>query len=166
MILRPHRFFLGTVIASALLLSFISSPKAEDRASQSGKDHHTLLITKGVLHPFQQMPNEAAGFFTIQNKGPKDLLLTGVKSPVCGQVTSNHNGQETVKSENEDDNDNIFRFLAIPHDSIMVFPASGYHLVCHGAHNIPQDGEKVPFSFHFLSMDDITVSFTVQRSTH
>nr|WP_237442346.1 copper chaperone PCu(A)C [Saccharibacter sp. 17.LH.SD] len=107
--------------------------------------------------------NSAAGYFTIRNNSATDVLLQGVTSPVCQAVSSNHNGQDLVQISGA--GNDIFQHFAIPHQSTLVFPEDGYHLLCRGITKMPAPGDNVPFIFHFMDGGTVTATFKAQDIT-
>lgn len=157
-----HRLSIAALTVGAFI---ISTPTwAEDSAPRSTHTaSHTISVDGGILHPSRHFNDRAAGYFTIHNTGPSDLLLNGITSPTCKTISSNHSNQEII--QNSVSSDDIFQHLAIPHQATMVFPAAGYHLLCLGIQNMPHDGETVPFTFHFLNEGSISTTFTVKTSS-
>lgn len=166
MIFFFRRMSLVALAAGALSTGYQALAQSQGHETPSSNDMEITEVTVhgGVLHPSRHFPDRAAGYFTIHNAGTADLLLKGITSPLCASVTSNHSNQEMI--ETTGDSDDIFQHLAIPHKSTMVFPAAGYHLSCRGLHRSLQNGETIPFTFHFLGVGHVSTQFTVQSTTN
>ncbi|WP_237442199.1 MULTISPECIES: copper chaperone PCu(A)C [unclassified Saccharibacter] len=165
MIFFFRRMSLVALAVSTLGVGYQAAAEPQNHEASSSNDTEITEVTVhgGVLHPSRHFPDRAAGYFTIHNAGAADLLLKGITSPLCTSVTSNHSNQEMI--ETTGDSDDIFQHLAIPHKSTMVFPAAGYHLSCRGLHRSLQNGESIPFTFHFLDVGHVSTNFTVQSTT-
>lgn len=170
---KTSRFPLSVLSASLILPAFsvsmlflnVFSPKAmAETTGQSPTSDLTqkVIVKSGVLIPFEHMPNVAKGFFIIENKSEQDMLLSGVTSPVCEHVNANHS--DNLRLSNQNGGDDIFRHLAIPRASVMVFPKEGYHLICYGLKPMQAGQTEAPFTFHFRGKLDVTTNFTLRTS--
>lgn len=131
---------------------------AEDAAVLPGAAHNEqhIVVLNGTLTPLAHAEAPAAGYFTIRNNDSEDHLLKGISSPACAEITARPVDQEQSATTRT-----LFRHLALPHNSEMVFPATGYHFECLGLRRTLTKGEKVPFTFDFLGGQSITLGFTV-----
>lgn len=144
----------------AVLLSISAVPAiAQDTEMLPAAQHNRqkIVVMDGILSPSIHDSSHANGYFTIRNDDNGDHLLKGVSSPVCATITAHHTNQEQTQATND-----LFNHLALPHNSSMTFPPSGYHLLCGGLTHPLQDGQKVPFTFEFLDGDSITIGFSVK----
>lgn len=119
-------------------------------------DAQRVVVMDGTFRPSAYFPDRGAGYFTIRNDDSVDHLLKGISSPLCQNVVAHHTNQQQTDGAND-----LFTHLALPHDSTMIFPRSGYHMMCMGIRQMPAAGSKVPFTFEILNGGSITVSFTV-----
>jgi len=119
-------------------------------------DAERVVVLDGTFRPSAYFPDCGAGYFTIRNDDSVDHLLKGISSPLCQNVVAHHTNQQQTEGAND-----LFTHLALPHDSTMIFPRSGYHMMCMGIRQMPAIGSKVPFTFDILNAGSITVSFTV-----
>lgn len=119
-------------------------------------DAQRVVVMDGTFRPSASFPSMAAGYFTIRNDDGVDHLLKGIRSPICKTVIAHHTSQQQTEGAND-----LFTHLALPHDSTMVFPVSGYHMMCMGIKTMPAEGSRVPFTFDILNGGSITVSFKV-----
>ncbi|MBB2155889.1 copper chaperone PCu(A)C [Gluconacetobacter diazotrophicus] len=99
----------------------------------------------------------AAGYFTIENRGRNVHLLDGVSSPACHDMFAHHTEQESTQ-----ETATLFSHLALPAQTILVFPPGGYHLVCVGYDDSVQPGRRVPVTFHFMGGTTRTIQFDVR----
>ena len=146
--------------AFAVLLSFSAVPGfAQDAGALPAAQHNRqkIVVLDGTLSPSSHNTSSASGYFTIRNDDGADHLLKGVSSPICSSITAHHTNQEQTQATND-----LFSHLSLPHNSEMIFPPSGYHLLCGGITKSLQQGEKIPFTFQFLDGDSITIGFTVK----
>lgn len=151
-LIRRDRFCVWGV---CLALASAVTPVAAEPAGQSTAH---IVISGGTLLPLPSNSSRAAGFFTLTNNDSTDHLLKGITSPFCASIMAHHTKQEQTVATND-----LFTHLALQHNSTMVFPRDGYHLVCLGLHQPLRAGDKVPFTFLFLDSPDVTVNFTTVR---
>ncbi|UMM63200.1 copper chaperone PCu(A)C [Aristophania vespae] len=134
--------------------------KTSSTQEKSNKDKH-LVVRDGVIMPSSNSPEILQGFFIIENKSPNDMLLQNITSPICDRISANHSDQ--VKTSNDSANFDIFKHLAVPHASVMVFPKEGYHLVCYKLKQQEPVKDTAPFTFHFLGGLNVTADFSYQN---
>ncbi|MUH02726.1 copper chaperone PCu(A)C [Bombella sp. ESL0387] len=120
----------------------------------------SITINDAALHTRYREAPFAFGTFSLSNHGVTDMLLRGITSPGCNSVTSNRNSQVAIQSPRQ--TYDIFQRMAVPHEGTLVFPTSGYHLICHGLKVPYQAGSKLDFTFHFQDVGDVTASFVMQ----
>ncbi|GBR42582.1 hypothetical protein AA3990_0135 [Gluconobacter roseus NBRC 3990] len=142
-------FALSTASAMAQQVPAAAAPDADHNAQR-------VVVMDGTFRPSAYFPNRGAGYFTIRNDDSVDHLLKGISSPLCQNVVAHHTNQQQTDGAND-----LFTHLALPHNSTMIFPRSGYHMMCMGIRQMPAKGDKVPFTFDILNGGSITVSFTV-----
>lgn len=150
-------FFLTALLILSIAPAMAQQvPPGAHVAPDVDHDAQRLVVMDGTFSPSAYFPDRGAGYFTIRNDDSVDHLLKGISSPLCQNVVAHHTAQEQTVGAND-----LFTHLALPHDSIMIFPRSGYHMMCVGIRQMPARGSKVPFTFDILNGDSITVSFTV-----
>ena len=148
--------------AFAVLLSLSAVPAfAQETGALPVAQHNRqkIVVLDGTLAPSKHDDTRANAYFTIRNDDDSDHLLKGITSPACSTITAHHTNQEQTQATND-----LFSHLALPHNSDMIFPVSGYHLLCGGVQQGLQLGQKVPFTFEFLDGDSITLGFTVEAA--
>ncbi|MDF7674696.1 copper chaperone PCu(A)C [Acetobacteraceae bacterium ESL0709] len=156
-------FHYPALTLTASLIITVFSPAALADASKSDGSAQNIIVKDGVLVPFTNNPSMAQGFFIIENKSPKDMLLQGISAPSCNHISANHS--DDVQLSDQTGGDDIFKHLAIPHESVMVFPKEGYHLICYGFKLLPTKQGNSPFTFHFREGPDVTTNFTFKNKS-
>ncbi|MBB2202404.1 copper chaperone PCu(A)C [Gluconacetobacter tumulisoli] len=99
----------------------------------------------------------AGAYFTIENRGTDTHMLTGVTATACQNLFAHHTEQESTPETAE-----LFTRLALPAQTILVFPPGGYHLICQGYDGTVQPGRSIPVTFHFLGGTTRTVAFEIR----
>ena len=148
---------LFTLLAVATCMTILQAfAQTQVAAPDHASNQQHIVVLHGTLWQSFYFPERASGYFTIRNDDGADQLLQGITSPVCHEIAARHSNQETTQAT-----ENLFSHLALPHDSKMIFPPSGYHLLCSGITQMPAVGSRVPFTFSFMGGDSVTVSFEV-----
>lgn len=149
-----------TVLTALFALStaraMAQQPAPQTVAPDADHNAQRVVVMDGTFRPSAYFPNRGAGYFTIRNDDSVDHLLKGITSPLCQNVVAHHTNQQQTDGAND-----LFTHLALPHDSTMIFPRSGYHMMCMGIRQMPAPGTRVPFTFDILNGGSITVSFIV-----
>lgn len=139
----------------------ITSQKKADNIAQNNIAQK-IIVKNGVLVPFEQNHDFAKGYFVIENKSSHDLLLQDITSPLCDHISANHS--DDVQLSYQTGGDNIFKHLAIPRNSVMVFPKEGYHLICYGLKPLKSGKTSSPFTFYFRENIKVTTDFSFSKT--
>lgn len=97
----------------------------------------------------------AGGYFTIRNGGPKDLAITGAKSPACGMLMlhqSNNEGGMSVMG--------MVMSVPVPAGKSVSFSPGGFHLMCmDGKLKV---GGQAPVTLSLSDGSSVSASFAVK----
>ncbi|MBA5724964.1 copper chaperone PCu(A)C [Bombella favorum] len=157
-----NRTIRNTLTGAALLISQSagSAIAVGNDAAPPPVSIKSITISDTALHTRYKEAPFIFGTFSLTNHGVTDMLLRGIISSSCNSVTSNRSSQVAIQSPRQ--TYDIFQRMAVPHEGTLVFPISGYHLICHGLKVPYQPGNKLDFTFHFQDVGDVTASFTMQ----
>lgn len=130
-------------------------------AAATGRAATTAGIA--ISHPwmrFLTLEIPAAGYFTLHNDTAKPVVLTGAKSPDCGQlmlhrsVVSNHMASMVM----------VPSITVAAHGSV-TFQPGGYHLMCMSPSTSMAPGKHVPVTLTFAHAPPLAAEFPVYGST-
>lgn len=94
------------------------------------------------------------GFFTIDNKSDKPLLITAWASPGCRSLKLEESGASTSQRDSDP--------LTVPPATRMVFAPGGYHLLCEGSDATAGPGAKIDVTATFMSGRVLAGSFVIR----
>ena len=101
----------------------------------------------------------SGGYFTLHNRGAKDVALIGASSPACGSLMLHQSemrgGMSSMHHVDEVD---------VPAGGSIAFAPGGYHLMCMQATSAITPGAKVPVTLLFKDGSKITVPFEVRNA--
>jgi periplasmic copper chaperone A len=143
----------------ALLAGWGASPARADNPTVPGQvdASHDIDIRDAWMQVIRPDRKIAAGYFTIENRSHDVHLLDAVSSPACPDLFAHHAEQESTQETAA-----LFTHLALPAQTILIFPPGGYHLVCTGYDASLQAGHQIPVTFHFMGGTSRTVLFDVR----
>ncbi|WP_342628763.1 copper chaperone PCu(A)C [Nguyenibacter vanlangensis] len=148
----------GTVGARPALAADAPSPAVPGQPppgqADAGADIDIRDSWMQILQPDRRI---ATGYFTIENRGKDAHLLNGVTAPACHALYAHHTEQESTGETAA-----LFDHLALPAQTVLVFPPGGYHLICSGYDDSVQPGRRIPVTFHFLGGTTRTVPFDIR----
>ncbi|GBQ68931.1 hypothetical protein AA103196_2083 [Ameyamaea chiangmaiensis NBRC 103196] len=142
------------------------SPVAGESAPQTAPDDIRITHPSAIL--VGENKSIAALFMTITNHGGTVHLIDGVSSHDCSDLAASSGPQEPGETEEA-----LFTHLALPANTTLVFPSSGFHLVCHGlggrndttptTADAPTPSE-VTVVFHYRGGSSSTVVFPIAKA--
>jgi periplasmic copper chaperone A len=101
----------------------------------------------------------SGGYFTLHNNGAKDVVLTGVATPACGNLmlhkSENKGGMSSMQHVDEVD---------VPAGGSVAFAPGGYHLMCMNAGPAITPGGTVPVTLTFKDGSKLTTPFQVRNA--
>jgi copper(I)-binding protein len=92
----------------------------------------------------------SGGYFTLQNKSGKAVILTGAQSPACGML---------MLSSMMD-----MAEVPVPAGGSVSFSPGGYHLMCMDTTPALKPGASVPVTLQFKSGEKLTAQFAVRNA--
>lgn len=99
----------------------------------------------------------AAGYFTLENEGAEEKVLTGASSPDCGKVmiheSMTENGANAMK---------MVESVTVPAHGKVAFAPGGYHLMCMKPKPEMKDAATVPMTLTFKDGGTISGDFEVR----
>lgn len=98
-----------------------------------------------------------AAYLEIKNSGKQQRVLTGVSSPVFGQIGIHRSVIHGNMAHMEH-----LKELAIPADASVVLQPGGLHLMLMDAKKPLQAGDQIPMTFIFGNKENIAVSAIVR----
>ena len=101
----------------------------------------------------------SGGYFTLQNKSGKALILTGASSPACGMLmlhkTEDKGGMSSMMDMVE---------VSVPAGGSVRFAPGSYHLMCTDARPVLKPGASVPVTLSFKNGETLTAQFAVRNA--
>ncbi len=145
------RLFHGAATA-AFLLAALSGASAADSgpAGVSVRDGWMRALPSSV---------PSGGYFTLQNKGGKAVILTGANSPACGMLMLHKSEDKGGMSSMMD-----MAEVSVPAGGSVSFTPGGYHLMCMDTTPALKPGATVPVTLQFKSGEKLTVPFAVRNA--
>src|SRR5258708_6935241 len=106
---------------------------------------------------FRSLPGKlpAAGYFTAQNNGHRDISITGVSSDACGMLMIHQSIAKGGMSSMD-----MVDSVKVPAGGMVRFAPGGYHLMCEAPKM--KIGAKVPVLLHLSDGGAIAVGFAVR----
>jgi copper(I)-binding protein len=101
----------------------------------------------------------SGGYFTLQNKSAKAVILTGADSPACGMLMLHRSQDKGGMSSMSD-----VAEVPVPAGSSVSFTPGGFHLMCMDTKPSLKPGGNVPVTLQFKSGEKLTVSFAVRNA--
>jgi copper(I)-binding protein len=101
----------------------------------------------------------AAGYFTLTNKGTKEVTLTGASSPACGMLMLHKSTQSGGMGSMQD-----VESVAVPAGGSVKFAPGGYHLMCMDPTPAVKPGDKVSVAFSFAGGTTLAADFAVKNA--
>jgi hypothetical protein len=104
-------------------------------------------------------PVPSGGYFTLQNKNGKPVILTGAASPACGMLmlhkSQDKGGMSSMMEMAE---------VPVPAGGSVSFTPGGYHLMCTDSTAALKPGASVPVTLSFKSGEKLTAQFAVRSA--
>jgi copper(I)-binding protein len=145
------RLFTDAAIAALLLMALPGAAVADaGPAGISVRDGWMRALPSAV---------PSGGYFTLQNKGAKAVILTGADSPACGMLMLH-------KSEDKGGMSSMADMVEVPVSAggSVNFTPGGYHLMCMDSKPSLKPGTSVPVTLAFKSGEKLTVTFAVRNA--
>jgi copper(I)-binding protein len=101
----------------------------------------------------------SGGYFTLQNKSAKALILMGADSPACGMLMLHKSEDKGGMSSMTD-----IVEVPVPAGGSVNFTPGGYHLMCMDSKPSLKPGASVPVTLAFKGGEKLTVSFAVRNA--
>jgi len=101
----------------------------------------------------------AAGYFTLTNKGAKEVSLTGASSAACGMLMLHKSTQSGGMGSMEDVDS-----VAVPPGGTIKFAPGGYHLMCMDPTPAVKPGGKVSVELSFADGGKLSADFAVRNA--
>ncbi|MBB5119749.1 lipoprotein [Streptomyces eurocidicus] len=147
----------ATAVALPLLLAggllLVTGCQSEKNALASDKPE---LSVSGAYLPQPAMPDMAAAYLTVTNKGGKADQLTSVTSPLSGDITMHTTEGSQMKHAAK---------LDVPAKGELKLTRGGTHLMLGKLGHKPEVGEKVEFTLHFATAGAVKVQVPVESTT-
>jgi hypothetical protein len=148
-------------LALAALLAIGSTAASPAHAAQPQAAQPDVTVTQGRIQVL--LPSRpAGGYFTLENHGDTQLVLSGASAPDCQSLmlhrSSTQGGMASMAM--------VARVPVPPHGSIQFAPG-GYHLMCmepSGALLTHTGTETV--TLHFADGQSVTAPFAIQGVGH
>jgi copper(I)-binding protein len=145
------RLFTGGATAVLLLAALPGAWAAESGpAGVSVRDGWMRALPSAV---------PSGGYFTLQNKSGKTVILTGADSPACGMLMLHKSDDKGGMSSMSD-----VAEVPVPAGGSVSFTPGSYHLMCMDTKPSLKPGASVPVTLHFKSGEKLTVSFAVRNA--
>lgn len=138
----------GLAVSTALLLAALAGPRAA-----------ATPAAISITHPwmrFLTLKIPAAGYFTLHNNGAQPVVLTGARSPDCGQLMLHRSIVRGTTSSMV-----TVRSITVPAHGAVAFQPGGYHLMCMSPSTAISPGARVPVTLTFRRMAPLTTNFAV-----
>lgn len=130
-----------THVSTSIVQAAASPPVAVSQGQDDEQQDITVQAAQLVLDPDKAPP---ALYFTISNHGSAVHLLSDVSTPGCASLVGQH-----VDQENTPETQDLFKHLALPAATTLVFAPGGYSLACFGQRPDIQVGRSIPVTFRF-----------------
>lgn len=145
------RLFHGAATA-AFLVAALSGASAADSgpAGVSVRDGWMRALPSSV---------PSGGYFTLQNKSGKAVILTGANSPACGMLMLHKSEDKGGMSSMMD-----MAEVSVPAGGSVSFTPGSYHLMCMDTTPALKPGATVPVTLQFKSGKKLTVPFAVRNA--
>ena len=101
----------------------------------------------------------SGGYFTLQNKSGKPVILTGADSPACGMLMLHKSDDKGGLSSMSD-----VAEVSVPAGGKVSFTPGSYHLMCMDTTPSLKPGATVPVTLAFKSGEKLTASFAVRNA--
>ncbi len=138
----------GLAVSGALLLAALAAPGTAATPADVTITHPWIRFLTPAI--------PAAGYFTLHNNGAQPLVLTGAKSPDCGQLMLH---RSVVK--NSSASMVMVHSVTVPARGDATFRPGGYHLMCMSPSTAISPGKQVPVTLTFRTSAPVTTSFAV-----
>src|ERR1700744_3925183 len=144
--------FHGAAMAGLCLAAAYSGAQAADTAPAG------VSVRDAWMRALPR-PVPSGGYFTLQNKSGKVLILTGADSPACGMLMLH-------KSEDKGGMSSMMEMaeVPVPAGGSVSFTPGGYHLMCTDSTAALKPGASVPVTLSFKSGEKLTVPFAVRNA--
>jgi copper(I)-binding protein len=101
----------------------------------------------------------SGGYFTLQNKSGKAVIVTGAQSPACGMLMLHKSEDKGGMSSMMD-----MAQVSVPAGGSVRFSPGGYHLMCMDSTPALRPGASVPVTLLFKSGEKLTAQFAVRNA--
>jgi hypothetical protein len=138
----------GLAVSAALLLVALAAPGAAATPAD---------VT--ITHPWMRFLTPeipAAGYFTLHNNGVQPVVLTGAKSPDCGQLMLHRSVVKNTSASMV-----MVPSITVPARGALTFQPGGYHLMCMLPSTAISPGKHVPVTLTFRTIAPLTTNFAV-----
>ena len=134
------------ILLAALAVPALAAPAAAPAGKVTISDGWFRALPAGL---------PAGGYFTIRNGGPKDLEITGARSPACGMLMLHRSDNEGGMSVMA-----MVMSVPVPASKSVSFSTGGYHLMCmDGKLKV---GTQAPVTLKLSDGSSVTASFAVK----
>ncbi|MBI1214218.1 MAG: copper chaperone PCu(A)C [Alphaproteobacteria bacterium] len=99
----------------------------------------------------------AAGYMTLKNDGDADAVVTGARSPGCGNIMLHKSVTENGMAGME-----MVDSVTVPAHGSFGFKPGGYHLMCMETTDKLEIGKTVPLTLEFKDGAELTVEAAVE----
>lgn len=138
----------GRAVSATLLLATLVAP---------GTAATPTDVT--ITHPWMRFLTPAipaAGYFMLHNNGAQPVVLTGAKSPDCGQLMLHRSVVRNTRASME-----MVHSITVPAHGGVTFQPGGYHLMCMSPSTAILPGRQVPVTLTFQKIAPLTTTFAV-----
>lgn len=101
----------------------------------------------------------SGGYFILHNGTPKEMVLTGARTPACGNLML-HQSQDMGGMSSMQHVDQV----DVPAGGSIAFQPGGYHLMCMQAGPAVHPGAQIPVTLVFKDGATLTVPFAVRNA--
>jgi copper(I)-binding protein len=101
----------------------------------------------------------SGGYFTLQNKSGKAVIVIGAQSPACGMLMLHKSEDKGGMSSMMDITE-----VPVPAGGSVSFSPGGYHLMCMDTTPALRPGASVPVTLQFKSGEKLTAQFSVRNA--
>ena len=101
----------------------------------------------------------SGGYFTLQNKSGKAVIVSGAQSPACGMLMLHKSEDKGGMSSMMD-----MAEVSVPAGGSVRFSPGGYHLMCMNSTPALKPGASVPVTLLFKSGEKLTAQFAIRNA--